>query len=171
MNTKYLYLIICLILASCTPKSEVEVKFNEVVLLKNSNLRKVDKILTKPGKYYIDEKLEIIRYDLKQKEERENFVVKNLEGNKGHVYTTYRFAPIAAKVENLEDEIGNNYNQHIIKPELRNVVRNLFESVNKIDNKILKEIQNQSFESLDSILRNKYIRVIYLSIDSIKNYP
>ena len=53
----------------------------------------------------------------------------------------------------------------------KNVVRKLFESVKNIDNKTLKEIQNQSFESLDSILRNKYIQITYLSIDSITNCP
>lgn len=164
---KYLYLIIVLIFTSCTQKSQITVSLNEVVLLKDSKHRKIERILTEAGTYFIEDKFEIIRYDLKQKQNEVSFPVLLLEGQKAKVYTTYRYAPIAEMIENLEVEFGLNYNQHIIIPELRVATQKQIETNNGFDGSALREIESGTFQSLENILSDKYIQLSYLRIDSI----
>lgn len=164
---KYLYLIIVLIFTSCTQKSQVKVSLNEVVLLKDPKLRKIERILTEAGTYLIEDRFEIIRYDLKQKQNQESFPVLLLEGQKAKVYATYRYSPIAEMIENLENEFGPSYNQHIIIPELREATQKQIETKNSFDVSILRKIESGTFQSLENILKDKYIQLTYLRIDSI----
>ncbi len=65
----------------------------------------------------------MIVYDIKENESYETMAVLSKNGLSIAVELTYRYSPIPDKIGYLHDEIGVNYVDRIIKPEIRSATR------------------------------------------------
>lgn len=104
-------------------------------------------------------------YDVRVNEDYENMDVLSKNGLNISVELSYRFQPIPNKIGYLHDEIGPNYEDRIIKPEIRSATREVIGQYlpeelystkrEAIQNEIFlktKEAVEKNFVELDAVL-------------------
>jgi len=103
-------------------------------------------------------------YDVKLHETFEKMEVLSKNGLSIRIDLSFRYRPIQEKIGYLHDEIGRNYLERIIKPEIRSVTREV------IGNYLPEELYSTKREAIEdeieSLTREK-VSSKYLSLDAI----
>jgi len=80
-------------------------------------------IIYKEGSHFINPFHTMHVYDIKIQELSEKMDVLDANGLQSTVGYSFRYAPLVNEIGNLHDEIGRDYLESIIKPEIRSVTR------------------------------------------------
>ena len=103
-------------------------------------------------------------YDVKIHETFEKMEVLSKNGLSIKIDLSFRYMPIQEKIGYLHDEIGRNYLERIIKPEIRSVTREV------IGNYLPEELYSTKREAIEdeieALTRDK-VEVKYLTLDAI----
>jgi len=103
-------------------------------------------------------------YDVKIHETFEKMEVLSKNGLSIKIDLSFRYMPIQAKIGYLHDEIGRDYLERIIKPEIRSVTREV------IGNYLPEELYSTKREAIEdeieALTRNK-VEIKYLTLDAI----
>ena len=103
-------------------------------------------------------------YDVKIHETFEKMEVLSKNGLSIKIDLSFRYMPIQEKIGYLHDEIGRNYLERIIKPEIRSVTREV------IGNYLPEELYSTKREAIEdeieALTRGK-VEVKYLTLDAI----
>ena len=107
---------------------------------------------------------DLIVYDVKVQETFEKMEVLSSNGLSIKIDMSFRYNPVPDKIGYLHDEIGTNYLERIIKPEIRSVTR---EVIGKYIPEELYSSKREAIEDeIDSLTRAS-IQTKYLSLDAI----
>lgn len=113
---------------------------------------------------------EMVKYDLRLQEREEAMDVLARNGLSIHLDVSFRFLPIAQELPKLHREIGPDYAEKVVIPQIRSSAR-------KVIGKYLPEelystkrdiIQEEIYHETDSILRTKHIHLDAVLIRSVK---
>ena len=103
-------------------------------------------------------------YDVKIHETFEKMEVLSKNGLSIRIDLSFRYMPVQEKIGYLHDEIGRNYLERIIKPEIRSVTREV------IGNYLPEELYSTKREAIEdeieSLTRIK-VQAKYLTLDAI----
>ena len=103
-------------------------------------------------------------YDVKIHETFEKMEVLSKNGLSIRIDLSFRYMPVQEKIGYLHDEIGRNYLERIIKPEIRSVTREV------IGNYLPEELYSTKREAIEdeieSLTREK-VEAKYLTLDAI----
>ena len=103
-------------------------------------------------------------YDVKIHETFEKMEVLSKNGLSIKIDLSFRYMPIQAKIGYLHDEIGRNYLERIIKPEIRSVTREV------IGNYLPEELYSTKREAIEDeieALTRAKVETKYLTLDAI----
>jgi len=112
----------------------------------------------------------LIEYDVRLQEKEESMDVLARNGLNIHIDVSVRFAPVASELPLLHREIGPDYMEKIVLPQIR-------ASTRKVIGKYLPEelystkrdqIQEEIYHETDSLLRAKHIHLDAVLIRSVK---
>jgi len=113
---------------------------------------------------------DMVQYDLRLQEREEAMDVLARNGLSIHLDVSFRFLPIASELPKLHREIGADYMEKVVAPQIRSSVR-------KVIGKYLPEelystkrevIQEEIYHETDSILRTKHVHLDAVLIRSVK---
>jgi len=113
---------------------------------------------------------DMVKYDLRLQEREEPMDVLARNGLSIHLDVSFRFLPIAQELPKLYREIGPDYAEKVVMPQIRSSAR-------KVIGKYLPEelystkreiIQEEIYHETDSILRTKHIHLDAVLIRSVK---
>ena len=103
-------------------------------------------------------------YDIKLQETFEKMEVLSKNGLSIRIDLSFRYNPVESKIGFLHDEIGRDYLERIIKPEIRSVTREV------IGNYLPEELYSTKREAIEdeieTLTRDK-VETKYLSLDAI----
>ncbi len=103
-------------------------------------------------------------YDVKINETFEKMEVLSKNGLSIKIDLSFRYKPVEDKIGYLHDEIGRNYLERIIKPEIRSVTREV------IGNYLPEELYSTKREAIEDeieVLTREKVQDKYLSLDAI----
>jgi regulator of protease activity HflC (stomatin/prohibitin superfamily) len=103
-------------------------------------------------------------YDVKIKETFEKMEVLSKNGLSIEIDLSFRYMPIHDKIGYLHDEIGRNYVERIIKPEIRSVTREV------IGNYLPEELYSTKREAIEDEIEDQTrekVSTKYLTLDAI----
>jgi regulator of protease activity HflC (stomatin/prohibitin superfamily) len=103
-------------------------------------------------------------YDIKIHETFEKMEVLSKNGLSIKIDLSFRYMPIKEKIGYLHDEIGRNYLERIIKPEIRSVTREV------IGNYLPEELYSTKREAIEDeieALTREKVEAKYLTLDAI----
>jgi len=103
-------------------------------------------------------------YDVKIHETFEKMEVLSKNGLSIKIDLSFRYMPIQEKIGYLHDEIGRNYLERIIKPEIRSVTREV------IGNYLPEELYSTKREAIEDeieALTREKVEAKYLTLDAI----
>jgi len=103
-------------------------------------------------------------YDVKIQETFEKMEVLSKNGLSIKIDLSFRYNPVEEKIGYLHDEIGRNYLERIIKPEIRSVTREV------IGNYLPEELYSTKREAIEDeieALTRAKVEAKYLSLDAI----
>ena len=103
-------------------------------------------------------------YDVKIHETFEKMEVLSKNGLSIKIDLSFRYMPIQEKIGYLHDEIGRNYLERIIKPEIRSVTREV------IGNYLPEELYSTKREAIEDeieALTRAKVEIKYLTLDAI----
>ena len=103
-------------------------------------------------------------YDVKIHETFEKMEVLSKNGLSIKIDLSFRYYPVADKIGYLHDEIGRNYLERIIKPEIRSVTREV------IGNYLPEELYSTKREAIEDeieVLTREKVETKYLTLDAI----
>jgi len=103
-------------------------------------------------------------YDVKIHETFEKMEVLSKNGLSIKIDLSFRYMPIQAQIGYLHDEIGRNYLERIIKPEIRSVTREV------IGNYLPEELYSTKREAIEDeieALTREKVEAKYLTLDAI----
>ena len=107
---------------------------------------------------------EMFVYDVKIHETFEKMEVLSKNGLSIKIDLSFRYMPVAEKIGYLHDEIGRNYLERIIKPEIRSVTREV------IGNYLPEELYSTKREAIEDeieALTRVKVQSKYLTLDAI----
>ena len=103
-------------------------------------------------------------YDVKIHETFEKMEVLSKNGLSIKIDLSFRYMPVQEKIGHLHDEIGRNYLERIIKPEIRSVTREV------IGNYLPEELYSTKREAIEDeieALTREKVEAKYLTLDAI----
>ena len=107
---------------------------------------------------------DLIDYDVKIHETFEKMEVLSKNGLSIKIDLSFRYNPVPEKIGYLHDEIGKNYLERIIKPEIRSVTREV------IGNYLPEELYSTKREAIEDEIENLTrisVQNKYLNLDAI----
>ncbi len=98
-------------------------------------------------------------YDVRLQEGFETMKVLSKNGLSINIDLTYRYKPLADKIAYLHDEIGKNYKEKIIIPEIRSATREVIGKYlpEELYSSKRESIQDEIFDRTKTAVRDKYI--------------
>jgi prohibitin 1 len=113
---------------------------------------------------------DMVKYDLRLQEREEAMDVLARNGLSIHLDVSFRFLPIAQELPKLHREIGPDYAEKVVMPQIRSSARKVIgqylpEELYSTKREI---IQEEIYHETDSILRTKHIHLDAVLIRSVK---
>lgn len=109
-------------------------------------------------------------YDVRVNEDFEDMDVLSKNGLNISVELSYRFQPIADKIGYLHDEIGPDYEERIIKPEIRSATREVIGQYlpEELYSTKREAIQNEIFQKTKEAVEKNFIELDAVLIRSVQ---
>jgi regulator of protease activity HflC (stomatin/prohibitin superfamily) len=109
-------------------------------------------------------------YDVRINEQFEKMDVLSKNGLNIEVELTYRFNPLPSKIGYLHDEIGSDYVERIIKPEIRSATREVIGQYlpEELYSTKREAIQVEIFEKTRDAVKSKYLNIDAILIRSVQ---
>lgn len=172
MLIKLTYILILICLISCMSRKESIIASDGkrcVIYINDSNVK-----LPNKRKIKVKDESNVVCYDIrKQKDEIDKIYVISSDEKlfllKGILY---EYRPIEKKLDSLEFYYGENYNNYIVKPEIKKAItdyvkkREWNSSLTNIEN-FNNQIEENVFDNLYLKLKKKYIELVSLKVSEI----
>jgi len=116
---------------------------------------------------------DLIQYDVKVKEGDAEMSVLSKNGLSIDVQLSYRYQPLAESIGYLHDEVGINYLQQIVTPEIRSATREVIGKYlpEELYSTQREAIQDEIFQRTFESVSKKYINIDAILIRSVELPP
>lgn len=113
---------------------------------------------------------DLIVYDVRINEGFEKMEVLSKNGLSIQVELSYRYNPLADKIGYLHDEIGNDYLERILKPEIRSATREVIGKYlpEELYSTQREAIQDEIFQRTSNAISKKYVNLDAVLIRSVE---